>query len=33
MQAGMVAEGAGILADIRNFTDVRAEVQVNKVLR
>jgi uncharacterized protein (TIGR02118 family) len=33
MQAGMAAEGAALMADLKNFTDVRPEMQINRVLR
>jgi uncharacterized protein (TIGR02118 family) len=33
MQAGMMAEGAGLMADLKNFTDLRPEVQINRILR
>ena len=32
-QKGMGAEGAGILADIPNYTDIQPSVQVNQVLK
>ena len=31
-QAGMAAEGAAIMADIANYTDIQPHIQVNKVL-
>jgi uncharacterized protein (TIGR02118 family) len=33
MQAGMAAEGRGVMADIPNFTDVRPDVQIYQVLK
>lgn len=33
MQAGMMAEGAALMADLKNYTDVRPEMQVNRVLK
>jgi uncharacterized protein (TIGR02118 family) len=33
MQAAFAAEGAGIMGDIPNFTDLQAEIQINQVLR
>jgi uncharacterized protein (TIGR02118 family) len=33
MQAAMAAAGAEVMADISNFTDIRAEIQINRVLR
>ncbi|HUA87735.1 MAG TPA: EthD family reductase [Bryobacteraceae bacterium] len=33
MQAGLSAEGAALMADIPNFTDVRPEMQINRVVR
>jgi uncharacterized protein (TIGR02118 family) len=33
MQVGMASAAPSLMADIPNFTDVRAEIQVNQVLR
>ena len=33
LQAGMAAEGASIMADIPNYTDIQPEVQVYEVLQ
>lgn len=33
LDAALKAEGAALMADLANFTDVRPEVQVNQVLR
>ena len=32
MQAGMGAAGPALMADIRNFTDVRPDLQINQVI-
>jgi len=32
LQAGMAAEGASILADIPNYTDLQPQIQVNQVV-
>jgi uncharacterized protein (TIGR02118 family) len=33
LQAGLAAEGASIMADIPNYTDIRPQIQVYQVLR
>lgn len=33
MQAALAAEGAGLMADLKNFTDLRPDMQINRVLR
>src|SRR5258708_7675947 len=33
LQAGLAAQGAGIVADIPNYTDLQPHIQINQVLR
>lgn len=33
LRAGLAAEGAAILADIPNYTDLQPRIQINQVLR
>jgi len=33
LKAGLAAEGAAILADIPNYTDVQPQIQINQILR
>jgi uncharacterized protein (TIGR02118 family) len=33
LQAGMAAAGASLMADLKNFTDVRPDIQISKVIR
>ena len=33
LKAGLAAEGAAILSDIPNYTDVQPQIQINQILR
>jgi len=32
-QAGMAAHGAAIMADVRNYTDIAPQIQIDEILR
>jgi uncharacterized protein (TIGR02118 family) len=33
MEKGLKAEGASLMSDVKNFTDLRPETQINRVLK
>ena len=33
LQAGMASAGASLMEDLKNFTDVRPDIQISKVIR